>query len=936
MSLETKSRKQLLEEMDELQRRLEEAEETLRAIRNGEVDAICVEGPEGDQIFTLKGADQTYRTLIEDMNEGAVTTTADGTILYSNKAFAGMIQAPHGLIVGSSIDQYVAPEKKSMFEALFQKGLKDRAEGEIAFQTGDDSPAPVYVSINAVFLEGEQVICIAVTDLTEQKRQEEIVKSERLSRAILEAAGEAVVVCDNDGRVIRANHAAQRLAESPVLLENFDDVFQLQMVTKDNSDTAEPLSVSHVLEGDSIRGKEVLLRELNEEDLHFLLSASHLRSEEGTIGCVLVLTDITELKRLETELETEKEQLAITLLSIGDGVIVTDLEGRITLMNQMAESITGWSQREALCQPLNEVFHIFNQKTREPCENPVEKVLETGRIVGLANDTVLLSRDGNERVIADSGSPIMRSDGNTIGVVLVFRDITERLMIEDRLRQSQKMEAIGTLAGGIAHEFNNILGIIIGNNELAVDHIPEWNPARECIEEIRAASFRAKNVVRQILSFARKTSIERKPIKIGPILEDTLKLLRSSIPTTIDIRHEISCERDTVLADPTQINQILMNLCTNAAHAMREEGGLLEVTLQNVKLGVRNEELNLEPGNFVKLVVRDTGHGIDPKIMGRIFDPYFTTKGLADGTGMGLSVVQGIVNSYDGTITVKSEVGKGSVFEVLLPCIEVEVLEKIEKEEEMPTGDECILFVDDEEGLVRVYTIGLKSLGYDVVSFTDSLAALEAFHKNPEKFDLVITDMTMPRLRGDKLAKEMMEVRPDVPVILSTGYTERISDDDAKEMGIKALAMKPLIKKDLAKLVRRVLDERVFLGNGEHILFVDNNEVLLKTYVRALTELGYHISPFQNPLRAQEAFQDKPDQFDLVITDLRMTEMSGFELAEKILKIRSDMPVVLISGYDEKIIEDEAKKIGITAFANKALSIRELSKIIYEALKSKN
>jgi CheY-like chemotaxis protein len=361
--------------------------------------------------------------------------------------------------------------------------------------------------------------------------------------------------------------------------------------------------------------------------------------------------------------------------------------------------------------------------------------------------------------------------------------------------------------------------------------------------------------------------------------------------------------------------------------------GLLEVTLQNVKLGVRNEELNLEPGNFVNLVVRDTGHGIDPKIMGRIFDPYFTTKGLADGTGMGLSVVQGVVNSYDGTITVKSEVGKGSVFEVLLPCIEVEVLEKIEKEEEMPTGDECILFVDDEEGLVRVYTIGLKSLGYDVVSFTDSLAALEAFQKNPEKFDLVITDMTMPHLRGDKLAKEMMEVRPDVPVILSTGYTERISEDEAKEIGIKALAMKPLIKKDLAKLVRRVLDERVFLGNGEHILLVDNNEVLLETYVRALTELGYHISPFHNPLRAQEAFEDKPDQFDLVITDLRMTEMSGFELAEKILQIRSDMPVILCSGYDEKIMEDEAKKIGIMATANKALSIKELSKIIYEALK---
>jgi two-component system cell cycle sensor histidine kinase/response regulator CckA len=206
--------------------------------------------------------------------------------------------------------------------------------------------------------------------------------------------------------------------------------------------------------------------------------------------------------------------------------------------------------------------------------------------------------------------------------------------------------------------------------------------------------------------------------------------------------------------------------------------------------------------------VRDTGHGIDPKIMDRIFDPYFTTKGMTEATGMGLAVVQGIVNSYGGAITVKSEVGKGTIFEVFIPCIEAEVLEEIEKPEELPTGDECILFVDDEKGVVKAYTRGLKNLGYDVVSFTDPLEALEAFQKNPERFDLVITDMTMPKLRGDKLAKEVMMIRPEVPVILCTGYSKRISEHEAKEMGIKSYAMKPLIMKDLAKTVRNVLDVR--------------------------------------------------------------------------------------------------------------------------------
>jgi PAS domain S-box-containing protein len=303
MSRETKSKDQLLKEVDELERRLEEAEGTLRAIRNGEVDALYVEGPGGDQIFTLKGADQTYRTLIEDMNEGAVTTTVDGTILYANKAFAEMIQAPHELIVGSSIDQYIAPENKPMFEALFNRGFHGKTEGEIALNIEEGSSVAVYVSINTVLLDDEQVLCIAVTDLTEQKRQEEIVRSERLSRAILEAAGAATVVCDNEGRIIRANHAAQMLVENPVLLKSFGDVFAIQIIPKNNNEAATPFSVSQVLEGDSFHGKEVLLRKQNEEELYFLLSATHLRSEESIIGCVLVLTDTTELKQLEMELE---------------------------------------------------------------------------------------------------------------------------------------------------------------------------------------------------------------------------------------------------------------------------------------------------------------------------------------------------------------------------------------------------------------------------------------------------------------------------------------------------------------------------------------------------------------------------------------------------------------------------------------------------------
>ncbi|MDY6954154.1 MAG: PAS domain S-box protein, partial [Thermodesulfobacteriota bacterium] len=438
MTRETKTNAELLLELGELERRLEEAEEALQAIRNGEVDAICVAGPEGDQIFTLRGADETYRTLIEDMNEGAVTTSADGTILYANKAFSEMTQrAPEG-IVGTSIERYVAPADKDTFEAIFQQGFQQRGEGEIALNSAEGADVPVYASANAVLLQGEQVLCIALTDLTEQRRQAAILQSERLSRAILQTAGEAIVVCDIDGRIIRANNAAQRLAETPSLLKPFDEVFHLQMAPKGHHEPSSPFSVSQVLQGDPLYGEEITLRQENKQERFFLLSATHLWSQESMIGFVLVLTDTTELKQLERKLAAERERLAVTLLSIGDAVIVTDLEGKVVLMNRVGESLTGWSQEVALGQPLPEVFHIINEQTREPCENPVERALKSGGIVGLANDTVLVSRDGAEKIIADSASPILNRDGDIVGVVLVFRDITQHKEAEMALQENQR------------------------------------------------------------------------------------------------------------------------------------------------------------------------------------------------------------------------------------------------------------------------------------------------------------------------------------------------------------------------------------------------------------------------------------------------------------------------------------------------------------------
>ena len=399
-------------------------------------------------------------------------------------------------------------------------------------------------------------------------------------------------------------------------------------------------------------------------------------------------------------------------------------------------------------------------------------------------------------------------------IISIVRDITyrknvevEKKKLEAQLQQAQKMESIGTLAGGIAHDFNNILSIILGNTELAIDDVPEWSPARLNLEEVQAASIRAKDVVRQLLSFARKTEYERKPIRVAPIIKEFLKLLRSSIPSIIDIRQNIPKAVDTILADPTQINQVMINLCANAAHAMEKEGGILEISLENVILDDSTAHLHdLFPGRFVKMSISDTAQGIPPDNINRIFDPFFTTKEVGKGVGLGLAVVHGIVMNHGGAITVDSEYEKGTKFSIFFPVVEMKPALEIPIDEDLPTGKEMILFVDDEESIIKMGRQRLERLGYKVEAKTCPLEALELFRSMPDNFDLVITDMTMPKMTGDQLAKEILNIRSDIPIILCTGFSEKISEEKAKGIGVRQYIEKPLNKHDLAVAIRKVLD----------------------------------------------------------------------------------------------------------------------------------
>lgn len=390
----------------------------------------------------------------------------------------------------------------------------------------------------------------------------------------------------------------------------------------------------------------------------------------------------------------------------------------------------------------------------------------------------------------------------------MVRDVTRELALEKQLRQAQKMEAIGTLAAGIAHDFNNILWTVIGFTELAMDDLPEDSKSCANLRNVLLSGERAKDLVSQILSISRPDEQSRRPVDIRPILKETIKFLRSSIPSTIEIRVRIDSKIGHVVADPTQIHQVLMNLCTNAWHAIGTTPGVLELVLDQVELHARVG--GLTPGPYARITVKDSGCGIPSGTIDRIFEPYFTTKERGEGTGLGLSVVHGIVNSHGGRIEVESRQNMGSTFRIYLPVLDGPHAEQEQPSEKvLPKGAESILFVDDEPSIVTMSEQILKRLGYQVMALSSSVAALDAFQDKPHDFDLLITDVTMPKLSGTQLIQKVREIRADIPVVLCTGYSELVSDDLSSHLGIQEVIMKPILKKEMAQAIRRALGGRL-------------------------------------------------------------------------------------------------------------------------------
>ena len=532
-------------------------------------------------------------------------------------------------------------------------------------------------------------------------------------------------------------------------------------------------------------------------------------ADESDEGLRIILSDITERKRSEEALRNSESFLTTLLDAIPIPVFYKDVKGRYLGFNRSFETFYGKSRERLIGKTAfdlgpPELTSVYHTKDME--------LFETGgkqRYEWQVQDASGQLRD----VIFDK-AVFSDKEGKTLGLIGAILDVTnikraekERIQLEKRFFQAQKMEAIGTLAGGIAHDFNNILYVMLGNTELAMGEVALLGSARSNLETVLKAGGRAKGLVNKILAFSRKSQVEREPIACVPLLKEMLELLRATIPSSIEINSSFECDLDTVMSNRTEIEQILMNLCTNAAHAMEDDAGEIEVRLENIALMERVEGCypDLEPGKYVVLSVCDSGCGIPGSDLKRIFDPFFTSKGPGTGTGLGLSVVHGIVQEIGGCVTVESEPGEGSAFRVFIPTVEAPVAGNEESSRQILTGRGTILVVDDEKAIVEMQASVLGSLGYRVVTRTSSLDALHVFEKDPQRYDLVVSDQTMPKMTGDKLVEKLRRIRPDLPVIVCTGYNAKLTKERVKELGIDKILMKPVSKATLAESISSLL-----------------------------------------------------------------------------------------------------------------------------------
>ncbi len=746
-----------------------------------------------------------FRSVVETAVDAIITVNSTGAIIDWNQAaekiygytVAEIIGIPAQILIPQRIHALDSKQMRDAVEQGKEHLVYNRREGIGIRKDGSEFPTEVSQSVwksgNEVFATG------IVRDITERKNAEKVLleREERL-RSIVETAVDAIITTDSHGTIVFWNNAAENIfgyAEQEIVGKN-----AIMLLPERLHGGLDALRDAFFYQGVQ-KGRESI--GLKKDGTEFPIEVSRaLWDSEGATFITAIVRDITERKNVERD----RLLLSSALEQAEENIMIMDPQGIILYVNPAvgrqaklpAEELIGTNGFQPIDSWYDSQFFtdIYAQ------------LLKGGTWTGVLNYKI---GDGKTAFIQQELSPVLDAEGRVINILSISRDVTHEQTLEEQLRQSQKMEAIGTLAGGIAHDFNNILAAILGYTELAMMDLPKEGIPAERLRYVISSCDRARSLVKQILAFSRRSLQDPCPVKINTIIKEALKLLRASLPSTIRIQQDIRAADAVVMADPTQLHQLIINLCTNAAQAMEDSGGILTVGLHDCLLDTNDMAgcYDLAPGSYVRLIVGDTGTGIAPEIKERIFEPFFTTKEVGKGTGMGLAVAHGIVKSYGGCISADNKPDTGAAFSVLLPRIDGGLMTPlVQQPVEIPHGTETLLYIDDEEPVLYIGRDMLESLGYAVVSTCSSQQALEIFSAEPGRFACVITDMTMPNIRGDELASKLLELRPGLPIILCTGFSEKISEEKALQLGIQAFLLKPFTMQELGAAVRKVIDAR--------------------------------------------------------------------------------------------------------------------------------
>ena len=751
---------------------------------------------------SLRDSEAKYRLLVENQTDLVVKVDLDGRFLFVSPSYCDMFGKKEKELLDKKFMPLVHEDDRKMtakaMEGLFTPPhtayLEQRAMTKDGWKWLAWSDTAVLDRDGAV----KEIIGIG-RDITERKQAEMALKHSELKwRNVLVNTPQIGISITTSAEITFVNEHFLALTgwkENEVIGRNWFDLFIPENVREGVRKVFQTVMGQKDTLGFSNYENEIL----GKSGRIFNVAWSNVltKDAEGNVVDVTCLgVDLTERRRSEDKLRKSEIKYRTMMEAIKDPIYICSEDFIIQYMNQAMIDRIGRDATGELCY---QALHGFDRECRW-C-----KCYETFQ----ADHTEKNIVSPLDKCSFNVSSTVFVDESGSRSKLSVFRDTTELIELQNRLQQAQKMEAIGNLAGGIAHDFNNILFPIIGMSEMMMEDLSAGSLEHKYANEIHKAGHRAKELVAQILAFSRQSDQKKMPIRFRNILEEVLKLCRATIPANIKIEQKIQRNCGFITGNATQLHQVAMNLITNAYHAVQEKNGKIIISLEEIKIDRPNlTDTGIYSGKYLLFTVSDDGPGMTDKVKNKIFEPYFTTKEQGKGTGLGLAVVYGIVKEYGGEIKVETQIGSGTIFSVYLPLMSQSENKGIaEIKNEIKTGHEHILLVDDDAAVANLERQILERLGYQITLRTGSLDAVEAFRSNPDAFDIVITDMTMPNMTGDQLAKEILSIKPDIPIVICTGFSERINEEQAEAIGVKGFLMKPVVKSDLASMVRKVLDD---------------------------------------------------------------------------------------------------------------------------------